>query len=187
MKQKKTILLCCTAVMLLLVMGAGIALFSGCRTAGSGEETQRDTATGDQITEAPSPDRETDTAAAESEANTRAPETDEVKNPEESQAPSTEATADESEPPREPDTEDPEGNDKSETDSEDTAGGEPTTDPEFPDFAEYSAMSAEEQEAFFRSFDSPADFFVWYNAAKEKYQEEHPDIEIGPDGIIPLP
>jgi hypothetical protein len=187
MKQKKTILLCCILVMLLLVMGAGIVLLSGCRTAGSGEETQRDTATGDQITEEPSSDRETASSTEGTVETPETAETDEVKNPEESQAPATEATAGESEPSREPDTEDPEGNDKSETDSEDTAGGEPTTDPELPDFAEYSAMSAEEQEAFFRSFDSPADFFVWYNAAKEKYQEEHPDIEIGPDGIIPLP
>ena len=51
----------------------------------------------------------------------------------------------------------------------------------------YQAMSAEEQEAHFNSFASPADFFAWYNAAKDKFLAENPGIEIGPDGspIIP--
>jgi hypothetical protein len=175
------------AMMLLFVIGTGITLFSGCDSVGSPDDTHRDTAMGDQITEDPSPDRETVPSTEGFGTESDVVETDEEKNPEASQAPSTEATASEPENPQEPATQEPEENDKPGTDPEDTTAEAETTSPESLDFEGYNAMSAEEQEAFFLSFDSPADFFEWYNAAKEKYQEENPGIEIGPDGVIPLP
>lgn len=52
-------------------------------------------------------------------------------------------------------------------------------------YEEYNAMSGEEQMAFFNTFDSMEDFVAWYNAAKEKHDSEHPDIEIG-DGNIDI-
>lgn len=59
-----------------------------------------------------------------------------------------------------------------------------------PDPMEYDAylnMSASEQEAYFLSFSSIEAFFEWYNAAKQKYQEENPGVEIGPGGFLPIP
>lgn len=166
MKQKKTILLCCIAVMLLAIIGTGSTLFLGCDSVGSPDDTHRDTATGDQIIEDTSPDRETVSSTEDSGTEPDAVETDEEKNPEDS----AESVTDE------PDTE-----------SEDTTAEASATEPDPLGYEEYNAMSAEEQEAFFLSFNSPEDFFAWYNAAKEKYLEENPGIEIGPDGIIPIP
>jgi hypothetical protein len=180
MRLKKTILLCSIAATLLFGVGAGIALFSGCDTVDSTHETQRDTATEDQINKEPTSDWET-------VANPDGAETDEKKNPEVSNSPTIEATMNESETLREPATEEPDESDVPETDSEDTTVEAPTTTPALPDFEEYCAMSAEDQMEFFESFASPADFFTWYNAAKEKYLEENPGIEIGPGGAIPLP
>ena len=71
---------------------------------------------------------------------------------------------------------------------------EETTQPEdegvdiHPDemtYEKYNAMSGEEQLAFFNSFASMEDFVAWYNAAKAKYDAEHPDIEVG-DGNIDI-
>lgn len=53
-------------------------------------------------------------------------------------------------------------------------------------YEEYTAMSGEEQQEFFNSFDSPADFFEWYNAAKAEYEASQEKIEIGDDGSIDL-
>ena len=63
---------------------------------------------------------------------------------------------------------------------------EPTVDA-LPTFEAYYAMSPAEQEAFYLSFSKPTDFFAWYNAAKDKYLEEHPGVELGPGGVIPTP
>ncbi len=86
----------------------------------------------------------------------------------------------------------PEGSvDSEQTPSEtnDTLDEVPETEvPTVPEplaYDEYMVLSADEQEAYFNSFPSVEAFFVWFNAAKEKYQAEHPGIEIGPDGIIP--
>ena len=46
----------------------------------------------------------------------------------------------------------------------------------------YNALSAEEQEAYFNSFDNIEEFFEWYNKAKKEYEEEigrNPNIDIG--------
>ena len=45
-------------------------------------------------------------------------------------------------------------------------------------YEKYNAMSGDEQLAFFETFDSVEAFIDWYNAAKEKYEKEHPYIEI---------
>jgi hypothetical protein len=50
-------------------------------------------------------------------------------------------------------------------------------------YERYLEMSASEQEAFIKSFDSVVDFVMWYNRAKDEYDRLHPDIEIG-DGVI---
>lgn len=63
----------------------------------------------------------------------------------------------------------------------------PETEPEEIPYEVYLAMTAQEQEDYFNRFSSVESFFIWYNAAKEKYLEENPDIEIGPGGSIPIP
>jgi len=52
-------------------------------------------------------------------------------------------------------------------------------------YEKYHAMKAEDQQAFFDSFDSIEGFFDWYKAAKAKYEKDNPDQEIG-DGPIDL-
>ena len=51
-------------------------------------------------------------------------------------------------------------------------------------YEEYNALSAEEQEAYFNSFDTVDDFFVWYNKAKQEYEANQDYIEVGGDGNI---
>ena len=50
-------------------------------------------------------------------------------------------------------------------------------------YEEYMALDGKEQEKYMKSFSDVADFFDWYNAAKDKYEEENPSIEIGDDPI----
>ena len=59
-----------------------------------------------------------------------------------------------------------------------------TTPPEEMTYEDFVAMTPEQQRLYQESFDDLADFFEWYNAAKEKYEEENPPIEI--DGPIDL-
>ena len=47
-------------------------------------------------------------------------------------------------------------------------------------------MSGAEQQEYMMSFSSIEAFFEWFNAAKAKYDAEHPSIEIGGDGSIDL-
>lgn len=54
------------------------------------------------------------------------------------------------------------------------------------EYERYMNMSAEDQEAYFNSFDSPAEFFDWYNKAKQEYEESRDVIEVGPDATIDL-
>lgn len=54
------------------------------------------------------------------------------------------------------------------------------------EYERYMNMSAEEQEEYFNSFDSPEAFFDWYNAAKEEYENNRDVIEIGPDATVDL-
>lgn len=53
-------------------------------------------------------------------------------------------------------------------------------------YEEYNAMSGKEQEAFYYSFDSADDYFEWYKAAKQAYEDSKNDIVIGGDGSIDL-
>ena len=71
--------------------------------------------------------------------------------------------------------------------SEEEETSTPSKEPEALAYDTYMSLSSEEQEAYFNSFSSVEAFFKWYNAAKQQYIDEHPGIEIGPDGVIPLP
>lgn len=79
------------------------------------------------------------------------------------------------------------------TDSRPTAPGnsapsDPTT-PSRPEdvmtYDRYNSLPAEEQAAFRKNFDSMAEFFEWLKVAKEAYEAENPDVELG-DGFIDL-
>lgn len=50
----------------------------------------------------------------------------------------------------------------------------------------YLAMSGEEQQAYFLTYENPADFFAWLNEGKAEYEAQNPSIEIGGDGSIDL-
>ena len=49
----------------------------------------------------------------------------------------------------------------------------------------YMSMSPSEQKAFRASFGSTAEFFAWYNAAKDEYERNNGDQEVG-DGSVDL-
>jgi flagellar basal body-associated protein FliL len=53
-------------------------------------------------------------------------------------------------------------------------------------YEEYNALSAEEQEAYFNSFDTIEDFFAWYNKAKAEYEASQDYTEIGGDGNLDI-
>ena len=53
-------------------------------------------------------------------------------------------------------------------------------------YEEYHAMTPEAQQKFFNKFESVEAFFVWYNAAKAKYEKDNAAIEIGSGGQIDL-
>lgn len=63
-----------------------------------------------------------------------------------------------------------------------SACGDPEQD-ELCTYEEYLAMSAEDQMAYFKSFENIEDYFEWYNAAKAKYEAENPSVDIGDGGI----
>lgn len=51
-------------------------------------------------------------------------------------------------------------------------------------YEKFISMSPAKQREYQDSFDSVPEFFDWYNAAKEKYEKEHPSIEV--DGPIDM-
>ena len=59
-----------------------------------------------------------------------------------------------------------------------------TTPPEEMTYQDFIALTPEQQRLYQDSFNDLEAFFEWYNAAKEKYEEENPPIEI--DGPIDL-
>lgn len=61
--------------------------------------------------------------------------------------------------------------------------GDSDVEPGNMSYEQYQAMSAGEQHAYMDSFGSIDAFFDWYNAAKEKYESEHPPIEVGDSPI----
>jgi flagellar basal body-associated protein FliL len=53
-------------------------------------------------------------------------------------------------------------------------------------YEEYNALSAEEQEEYFYSFETIGDFFAWYNQAKKEYEDSQDYIEVGGDSDITI-
>lgn len=72
------------------------------------------------------------------------------------------------------------------TDSTDsvTEATAPNTSPDEMTYEQFTALTPEEQRLYQESFGDLDAFFAWYVAAKEKYEEENPAIEI--DGPIDL-
>ena len=58
--------------------------------------------------------------------------------------------------------------------------------PRYLSYVEYNALSGEDQEAYFNTFDNIEDFVAWYNAAKQEYESSVTQIEIGDDGAVDL-
>ncbi len=54
------------------------------------------------------------------------------------------------------------------------------------DYATYAGMSADDQYAFYKTFEDPEEFFSWYNAAKDEYEETHPAKVINSGDVINL-
>lgn len=52
-------------------------------------------------------------------------------------------------------------------------------------YEKFSSMEPAKQREYQESFKDIDAFFEWYNAAKEKYEKEHPSIEVG-DGSVDL-
>lgn len=70
-----------------------------------------------------------------------------------------------------------------------TASPTPVPVPEDPAQTAYElfyAMSPEQKDAFLNSFESYEAFYEWLVAAQAEFKEKHPDIEIGPGGVIDL-
>ena len=122
--------------------------------------------------------QETVAAAEETEA------TQETSVTEPTNGNSTEETKKPTEPQKPQETQAPQ-----ETQDPTTEATEPST-PEYSDtklsqYEWYHALSGEEQMTYMESFDSVADFFAWYNAAKEEHEKQNPSIEIG-NGSVDL-
>ena len=52
-------------------------------------------------------------------------------------------------------------------------------------YEEFWDLSGKEQQEYYDTFDNVDDFFAWYNAAKAKFEAEHPGVDAG-DGEIDL-
>ncbi|MBO5879553.1 MAG: hypothetical protein J6Q68_03270, partial [Clostridia bacterium] len=88
------------------------------------------------------------------------------------------------------------GDNTTDNDENGTDGGDNTTDSDENEsveeddglltYEEYIALSGEEQQAYFQSFDTYQEFFDWFNAAKAKYDEEHKGDNVGEDGNIDI-
>lgn len=63
---------------------------------------------------------------------------------------------------------------------------EPQTEPGKMTYETFYALSPEQKDEYLNSFESYGDFFLWLIAAQEEFRQEHPEIEIGPDGTIDL-
>ena len=48
----------------------------------------------------------------------------------------------------------------------------------------YQALSGADQQKVIDMFGSSDDFMVWYGAVEAQYKAQHPDIEIGADGVV---
>ena len=54
------------------------------------------------------------------------------------------------------------------------------------DYEKYCAMSADEQYAYYKTFDSPESFLKWYNSVRDAYEKEHPATVLEPGEAIDL-
>jgi hypothetical protein len=183
MKKKSIIWIACLAAVCVAVVGL-ILFFCLRGDQGSGTEDPAES--------------ETDTVGTD---QTSAPDESVIGSdaPDESVQPQdpadTEATVDTKEPGQNENGSSPESETESSSVAAPDSPADPETDPPASTvnpntallYEEYFAMSSEEQVAHFNSFANVEDFFAWYNMAKADYAERHPDIEIGPDGSIPLP
>ena len=62
----------------------------------------------------------------------------------------------------------------------------PSKEPTSESYEMFKAMTGAEQRAFQNSFESLDAFFEWYFAAKEAYDQAHPSIEVGGNGVVDL-
>lgn len=53
-------------------------------------------------------------------------------------------------------------------------------------YEEFMDLTAEEQQAYFETFVSIEDYFAWYNAAKQEYEENKDKVDIGGDGNVDI-
>ena len=73
---------------------------------------------------------------------------------------------------------DPVTNGSSSSDKDEETSGKDEPDVPAPlTYEEYNAMSREDQQAYFESFDNMQDYFEWYNDALAKYESEQEKIE----------
>ena len=63
---------------------------------------------------------------------------------------------------------------------------DPTYIPEPITYAEYLELSKDERTAYYKSFGNPADFYAWYNAAKDEYEEANSGPSVGEDGSLDM-
>ena len=70
--------------------------------------------------------------------------------------------------------------------SEPSTPSSPTLSSAAKEYADYCAMSKDEQYAYYKSFKSADAFMKWYNAAKAAYEKENPAVELNPGDVIDL-
>ena len=70
--------------------------------------------------------------------------------------------------------------------SEPSTPSSPTLSSAAKEYADYCAMSKDEQYAYYKSFKSADAFMKWYNAAKAAYDKENPAVELNPGDVIDL-
>lgn len=105
-------------------------------------------------------------------SNNNPPESGGLQDPEDPEEPNDSA-------PTNPGTQKPDPTDPNPTEK-------PDVSPDDVDYETFMAMSPSEQQAFMESFDSIEDFFVWFQEAKQKYEDEHPSVDVG-DGNVTIP
>ena len=182
--RHKSILLtgACISVILLLVA----LMLGACRNGGAsaGEQTDIRETTGTVTEQGKEPAEQGTTDTEEILGGTEDEHTDsDPAVPSES----VEEPTDSADPPRETDTEADDPTAPADTESPEPSVTQDGTMPKYILFEQYQVLSGTEQLAYFQSFPTPEDFFVWYNAAVADYKDRKPGVEIGPDGNVIVP